>query len=462
MQLLNAIENAIEKTFILIYKPIKYQSMATLGIQCYPPSKNGSVAISIRLSHNGDRKFFPTTTADTNSVKKGKIVDSKLRKEVNLRKAEYELRMSELDNIIGNLDIEQVYAYVFNGRGIGVAGSDMERLDFIEWYREVINIKKKNPGRTYETYKSSLNNFLEFLGKGSIDINKVNKSLLQRYLDWMDAKGMGARSREAYMTNHQAVYNMARDRFNDEDSGRIVVKLDPFRTLKFKMTRAEKDLAKAERGERCISKNAIRYLMEVPDHKTSMRANMARDVFMLSFCLCGVNACDLMEMDGLNRNGDVEFWRKKTRNRSGNASHVVIPVSDIIKPIMKKYRGRNRLFSFSEKYSTENNFNSALNAGFDFMVEWCIEYYSKEWGASREETIDKLEFPADLNIRLGFARHAFSTIARHKCGVSLDDIDQCLCHSVKSLAYREYIARDYSFVADVVNKVVGYTFGDED
>ena len=140
-------------------------------------------------------------------------------------------------------------------------------------------------------------------------------------------------------------------------------------------------------------------------------------------------------------------------------SHVVIPVHDYLKPLMEKYRGERMLWSFTEAYGSENTQNKALNKGLKVMAEWCVKYYSALWGTGRNETIAKLEFPKDLDLEFGFARHAFSTIARWRCRVSLDDIDECLCHATRSVVGREYVAEDFEFVADVVNKVVGYTFG---
>ena len=56
------------------------------------------------------------------------------------------------------------------------------------------------------------------------------------------------------------------------------------------------------------------------------------------------------------------------------------------------------------------------------------------------------------------ARHSFATIARTKCGKSLDDVAFCLTHSSGHDITEIYVDPDYGLVDEVIDKVVEYVF----
>lgn len=434
--------------------------MATLVTYAYPPKSNGDVAIALKLTHKGVRKFRIFMVIGKDKLgRNGKIKDERTNSMIMLELSKRKIRLAELDNVIDGISAEQVFDYVFeveNRKG-GMAFDSKGEVDFFEWYKVVIDRKREREGRTWETYKSSMNSLLKFVGKDRLPINSVTKSFLMEYMRWMRANGIGERAVEQYMTNHKHVHSLAKREFNDEEAGDVRVRFSPFDCVQFKMSKAEKDMRKARRGDRVISAVGMRHLWELPYHPQSVRANIAKDAFVMSFCLCGMNACDMMEVKGLDKDGRLDFYRKKTRMRAGEGSRIVMPIPEFIRPIMAKYRGTRSLFNFTNMYSSENTFNTALNMGIKMTARYAAEFYAQLWGVSMEEAVRRSEIPLDIDF--GFARHAFASVAGNECHCSLEDIDKCLCHSIDSLAWTEYIKRDFGFVERVQSAVIEKTFG---
>ena len=133
----------------------------------------------------------------------------------------------------------------------------------------------------------------------------------------------------------------------------------------------------------------------------------------------------------------AEQPRQPTLNgERGDKSYIEITVPIEINHLLEKYKGNGRLFNFSERYCTHQQFNKTINQGL-------------------EDISNKLE----INKVTSYAfRHSWATIAQNKCNVGTDEIAFCLNHSSAHKVTDSYIEKDFSRI-DVINrKVIDYLY----
>ena len=174
-------------------------------------------------------------------------------------------------------------------------------------------------------------------------------------------------------------------------------------------------------------------------YRATCRYNLAKDCFILSFCLMGINSADLYnatEMDG----NTITYYRTKTKDRRLDNAKMVVDIPQIILPLIEKYKDKTgkRLFNFYQYYGDEKTFNKAINYGL------------KEIGAILE--VDDLEYYA--------ARHSWATIALNKVDIDKYTVHAALNHIDDSMKVTDiYIERDFMNENRANAKVVRYVFG---
>lgn len=93
---------------------------------------------------------------------------------------------------------------------------------------------------------------------------------------------------------------------------------------------------------------------------------MAIDVALMVFHLAGINTADLYTLEKSNlKKGKLCYNRLKTKDRRGDKSYIEITVPIEIKHLLEKYKGKDRLFNFSERYYTHQQFNKSVNQGLE-------------------------------------------------------------------------------------------------
>jgi hypothetical protein len=117
-----------------------------------------------------------------------------------------------------------------------------------------------------------------------------------------------------------------------------------------------------------------------------------------------------------------------------------VVVHPLVRSLVEKYRGKERVFNFYERWGTTNDFNRTLNLGL------------KEIGA--ELGIDKLQFYA--------ARHSMATIAVNDVRINKYIVNDMLCHVEPSMRVTDlYIKKDYAPMNEANAKLLEYVFGNE-
>ena len=321
-------------------------------------------------------------------------------------------------------------------------------IDFIAFSKKWISettIKGK------DNYTTALNSFIRFLGKEELEIKKITVDLLEQYRDYiinvrnervkaLQAEGKRVPSNRClslYLMSLRHLYGEAQRFYNKPDKGLMRIPHTPFEYFKIPKQEATR--------KRAVTPQQIKAIWSLPYQnihkgvKHTCRLDLAKDCFILSFCLMGINSADLYNAT-LLRDNRLVYCRTKTKERRLDKAKMEVVVPDMVLPIIEKYRDTTgqRLFRFYKDYRDHKAFNKAINKGLK--------------GIGDQLNIDDLEFYA--------ARHSWATIALNKCGIDKYTVHAALNHVDDSMRVTDiYIERDFVNENKANAKVVKYVFG---
>ena len=293
-------------------------------------------------------------------------------------------------------------------------------IDFIAFSKKWISeatIKGKN------NYRTTLNSFIRFLGKEELEIKHKRVP--------------SNRCSSLYLTCLRRLYNEAQKFYNKPDKGLIRIPHSPFEYFKIPKQEATR--------KRAIQPQQIKAIWEMPYQsiyrgaKHTCRADLAKDCFILSFCLMGINSADLYNATEF-RGNKLIYNRTKTKDRRFDKAKMEVVVPKMVLSIIEKYKDTTgqRLFRFYKDYRDSRAFNKAINKGL------------KEIGEQLH--IDDFEYYA--------ARHSWATIALNKVGIDKYTVHAALNHVDASMRVTDiYIERDFVNENKANAKVVKYVFG---
>lgn len=288
------------------------------------------------------------------------------------------------------------------------AGSDKENLtDYFIRYAE-----SRRTEKSQEVYRYTLKAIRAFDNE-EIPFEKVNVIWLKAFDAYLEKQGVGINTRAIHFRNLRAVFNSA---INEDLIG---LEYYPFRKFKIASSRKDKESLTEEQLQRLIA-----YETPYPFRRT------ARDLFLLSFYMCGMNLVDLYHLDRL-RDGRAHFVRTKTSGKNIN------PVSILVQPeaaeIISRYAGTDHVLRFIEERATYDT--------FIHQIQRSLRHISKELG------IEGLTFY--------WARYTWATLA-DKLGVSEKEISKGLGHVDTSIAGKFYISYDWTKVDRANRTVIDY------
>lgn len=288
------------------------------------------------------------------------------------------------------------------------SGSSKESLtDYFSRYAESRRTEKSR-----EVYRYTLKTIRAFDNE-EVPFEKVNVIWLKAFDAHLEKQGVGINTRAIHFRNLRAVFNSA---INEDLIG---LEYYPFRKFKIASSRKDKEALTEEQLQRLIA-----YDTPYPFRRT------ARDLFLLSFYMCGMNLVDLYHLDRL-RDGRAHFVRTKTSGKNIN------PVSILVQPeaaeIIARYAGAEHVLRFIEERATYDT--------FIHQVQRALRHIAKELG------IEGLTFY--------WARYTWATLA-DKLGISEKEISKGLGHVDTSIAGKFYISYDWTKVDRANRTVLNY------
>lgn len=310
-------------------------------------------------------------------------------------------------------------------------------INFFDFAESHIQQLIKEERRLYQSYNAMLSRLEEFTGNRILMFSDITSAFLfnfDKFLRTSDSKqGFGKISSSGvrlYIGKIQHLFNMAKLKYNDEDAGIIKIANNPF--VKYKLPKVNEIKKKA------LSAEDIRNIKEF-DVPVNMKGTLiARDVFIMSFLLCGMNTVDMYYLKPAI-NGRFEYERRKTAGRRDDKAFISIRIEPELEPYISRYNDEvgDRAFNFFLRYSSDKQFVTKVNGN--------LKYIGDALGIE--------------NLTLYAARHSFATIARNDCGVSMDDVAMCLNHKSTHSITDIYIKKDWKRIDEVNRKVIDYVFG---
>lgn len=307
------------------------------------------------------------------------------------------------------------------------------------WLRRVANdLRASGHSGNANTYDVAINSLVLFIERDKLDILEVNTKFLQSYIEWLQNKPApskkvkGERAVSLYLSNIRALQNRAKMEYNDEDSGIIRVPLSSF--VKIKVPTPPMSRKRALTIEQLQSIINLEYISIGVNKGAYGRFDFAKDMFVLSFGLVGMNTADLYNCKSYV-NGRITYQRTKTKNRRSDKAEISIKVEPEIGLLLEKYKDTKgeRVFDFHNHYANANNFNYAVNKGLKMIGD--------------KLNIEDLEFYA--------ARHSWATIALNDGKIDKYTVHTALDQVGDTMKVTDiYIKKDFTIIDEANRKVL--------
>lgn len=397
----------------------------TFSYVIFPHHKrsDGTITVKIRMIHNSKAKYCTTSVTVTKeqlTKRMDKITDQRVVDALNVKLDEYR-RIATLIDGAEYYSADMLWERIQET----LRGGHTFSLDYFEYAKTKRATMDK---KTAEGYKSAFNMLERYLGKDHIDINQIDYKFLLKFRDFIEQQtSKGSRAVSYYLSCLRHIHNLAREEYNDDDTGIVRIPRQPF----------HKGLIPPQpvTQHRTLSLAQMHAIMSYEPH--TERGRLAKDVFLLSFYLIGINTADLYYLTPESlKNGIINYNRCKTDSTRQDGAPMSVRVESEADVLLLQHKGRRLLLDFTDRYSTHQNFNKNVNKGL------------KEIG-------DAIGV-SDLSTY--YARHTWATFARNECGVEKATVHEALNHAPdKSERITDiYVKRDWSRVWEANRKVLDY------
>lgn len=288
--------------------------------------------------------------------------------------------------------------------------------------------------RTARNYKLALQHLERYFGTTLVKFSQLTSQNLNM---WVASLATTARAKEMYPVCVRQVYKSAMTELNDYENGIVRIKSDPWG--KVKIPTSDRPEQKAITAEECRAFFAA----ALPESKMAEPLpELGRDVAMLCLCLGGINTVDLYNMRKQDYHGGIiHYHRAKTMRSRTDDAYMEMRVPQVVKPLFEKYRAgeqSERLFRFSERFSTSDSFCANVNTG--------IKAVCRSMGMAKEQWYCLYCF-----------RHTWATTAQNDCGASLAEVGFAMNHSQRYCRVtRGYVRIDFTPAWELNERVVDF------
>lgn len=399
---------------------------------------NGTNFIRIRITHKRKSKYIKTNivlepedfSRSGNLRHQGKkdLADDEVRK---YRRIVEGITTSASEA----MDVDDVLRYV----NVKLAEGEEFHLNFASFGILLAQKKKPHTGRNYLT---TMRGLVRFFGHEP-DISEITVRSMRAFEEFIrnepkqvfctdtgtlrdSGRQKNGRAVNQYMSVVKSVYRAARLEYNDPDTGifRIPVDIFDYYTIPKAPPTSPRD----------IPAEWVQMMIDQRKGLTGLE-RLGVDVFLISFGLQGINIVDMYNVTEKPKEGVLHYFRTKTKDSKGDGAEMFVRIEPCIADIMKDYLGKERVFSFYQRYVRDYGLNVAVNDGL------------KKW--SKRNGLGHFTFYS--------ARHTWPTLAASK-RLQIDSavITDALCHSDQSRRMdKVYTRTDWERVWDANAKVLG-------
>lgn len=362
--------------------------MATLKLVIVPAKRlvNGKHKIRVALSHNSNTRYIPTDVIISDGeFKDGMVVnrDDASHLNVKLRNIlNYYQSIIDETMQLGSYTCSEVIKLLLKEHRY----SNAKFSDAMKEYLE--ELKEEERHKSEKLYRLACESFIRECG--DLFLNMITEKDIKTFRRNLEKRHLSPTTVRIYMTLVKVVIHFAEKRkmckFED----------DPFEDVSTPSANVrELDLTIREI-------KAIRDL-EAPKYNICV----ARDIFMLSYYLGGMNLVDMLEVDF--RKNYIEYYRQKTKNKKHGESKTAFSIQPEARDIINKYMKKNGKLVFG-KYDTFGKAYSVISRKMDELAELAgirkrVVFYSA---------------------RKSFVQHGFDL------GIALETLEYCIGQSMKT------------------------------
>ncbi len=313
--------------------------------------EDGTYNVKFRLTHNRNSVYIPSPyfvsskqlDKDFNLKPRNNFVYDEVMKVLLFLRDQ----LSSLSYGIEGLSARQVADFLQKKLK---KEDEPHRISLREFAEE--KIEQMRSSHTGQTYRNRLSVILRYFGENVCFQDITYKKLLDFESYLSQKKGLAGTTVNHLMGFLSYMFRLARKEFNDEDLG-IVLIYNPF--SKYKRPKMSVPPKKAWEA------NDFRRLLTLDTSKLTEKRQMAYDLVIISFLLCGANPVDIYSLE-YPQKGYLHYFRKKTRDRKADRSELRIKVQPELEYYLRKYKDHSgkRAFNFYESYPKEEDFSACV------------------------------------------------------------------------------------------------------
>ncbi len=279
----------------------------------------------------------------------------------------------------------------------------------------IARLKQMGKHRTSETYRATLNSFMQFREDRDVLWDEIDSDLMLMYEAWLHGKGITKNSSSFYMRILRAVYNRAVEK-------ELTSNRTPFKHV---YTGVDKT------AKRAIPLRSIKKIKNL-DLSLNPALDFARDMFLFSFYTRGMSFIDMAHLKKKDlQNGILSYRRRKT------GQQLFIRWEKCMQEIVGKYQtsGTDYLLPIIKKMGNEQRqYRNALRFVNNKLKEIA--------------TMAELK----VNLTMYVSRHSWASIAKNK-NVPLSVISEGMGHD-SEVTTQIYLASLDSSLVDKANEMI--------
>jgi hypothetical protein len=404
--------------------------MATVNavVLKHQKKQDGTWNVKICVNHKSNARYIETSAYVTKASldTKGKLKQTYIDRCFSGQLSKYRDAIAMLGSRIDSMSSADLRDYLLT---LDKKGEVIDLFSEIEL--RIAELKKENKIPQSYIYITVLNHLKEFTGTEKLNILKINPKFLTEfekylrqpktisrrtrsgsYTKQISLKGVSTNGVINYMGYLRTLFGIVQKKYNDPLIDHFPIPRSPFDYYDFP--------TETIRKKRNLTVGRIRQIQQF--QPTCFWETISKDMFLLSFYLCGINTKDIyVYLTDPNIRGNLEYARSKVKadRKDGGVTNVLI-VDEAVE-IIEKYAS-----FIQSRYSNHLSLNQALWKGWKLIS-------------------DKIGFKCTMY----YARHSFSNIARQVCKFSKDDVSFALNHKYGLDITDVYIEPDWSVVHKV-------------
>ena len=365
--------------------------MANFSVVIVPTKKlsNGRHRIRIAVAHHSQTRYISTqfTLDSTSQIKNGRVIRHENAANMNacLRKLinEYEEIVTSISYLpaISCTELIRIINYEQKKKGITFQSVAREYMNFM---------KGEEREKSYKLYMIASDRFIKYM-KGDFPLIQLTPLHIQEFAKVLREENLSDTTIRIYLTLIKVILNYA------GKMNYVTYSIHPF--ILFKMPASNV-------RELDLSIDELKRIRDVHLLKSSL--SIARDIFMLTYYLGGINLRDLLTYNFKDKDY-MRYIRHKTRNSKKGENEIVFTLQPEAKVIIDKYLTKEGYLKFG-KYSSYKQIYSLIFRHIGKVsilsgIKKKVTYYSA---------------------RKTFAQHGYNL------GIQIEKIEYCIGHSMKN------------------------------